>query len=152
MGTGQIRRGSEVYGLKDRCRTPTESGERLTQAKLIYDGDCPFCSRYARYVRLRKAVGDLCLIDARSGGPEVEKAIAQGIDFDKGMLLIIEGRSYHGADCLNRLALMSSRSDFFNRVNFLLFRSPSLSRFCYPLLVAGRNFVLLLLRRSRFGH
>lgn len=123
----------------------------MAQATLIYDGHCPFCSRYSTYIRLKRAAGDLELIDARQGGIEVEQAIEQGFNLDEGMVLVVAGHYYHGAACLNRLALMSSRSDFFNRLNFLLFRSPYLSRLSYPILRAGRNLTLRLLRRSRLG-
>jgi len=124
----------------------------MAQATLIYDGDCPFCSRYTRYIRLREAVGDLLLIDARNGGPEVEQIIAKGFDLDDGMVLVIGKKTYHGAACLNRLALMSSRSDLFNRLNFFLFRSPRLSKVSYPILRAGRNLVLRMLGHSKLGY
>ena len=118
---------------------------------LIYDGACPFCSRYARYLRLQRAVGPLTLIDARAGGSEVEEARARGFDLNQGMLLILNGADYHGDACLNRLALMSSRSDWFNRLNYVLFRSPVLSRVGYPLLRGGRNLALRLLGRPPLG-
>lgn len=124
----------------------------MAQATLIYDGECPFCSRYARYVRLSRAVGELELVDARKGGVDVERAKARGLKLDEGMVLVIGDNYYHGAACLNRLALMSSRSDTFNRLSFFLFRSASLSRLSYPILRAGRNFVLRLLGRSKMGY
>ena len=41
---------------------------------LLYDGECPFCSAYARFVRLREtSIGPLRLIDARHGGPAIER-------------------------------------------------------------------------------
>ena len=118
---------------------------------LIYDGDCPFCSRYAKYLRLQRAVGPLTLIDARAGGSAVEQALARGFDLNEGMLLILNGTYYHGDACLNRLALMSSRTDWFNRLNYVLFRSPVLSKLGYPLLRSGRNLVLRLLGRRPLG-
>ncbi|HUT49520.1 MAG TPA: DCC1-like thiol-disulfide oxidoreductase family protein [Alphaproteobacteria bacterium] len=122
------------------------------QATLIYDGDCPFCSRYARYVRLRQAVGTLRLVDARDGGAEVDRARRQGLRLDDRMVLEIGGVLYHGDACLNRLALMSSRSGVFNRVNYLLFKSPRLARVAYPALRSGRNLALRLLGRKPLGY
>lgn len=116
---------------------------------LIYDGQCPFCSRYVRLSRFREAVGDVRLIDARDGGPEVEAARAAGHDLDDGMLLHLDGQDYHGADCLNRIALLSSNSGAFNRLNRALFRSPRLSAIAYPTLRAARNATLRLLGRPR---
>ena len=141
---------------KESTASAESSAEGVAAAKqdevaLIYDGDCPFCSRYARYLRLQRAVGALTLIDARAGGPAVEEALARGFDLNQGMLLNLDGTYYHGDACLNRLALMSSRADWFNRLNYLLFRSPVLSRVGYPLLRAGRNLALRLLGRPPLG-
>lgn len=118
---------------------------------LIYDGDCPFCSRYVRLVRLREAVGHVAIIDARAPSPEVEDAKARGYVIDNGMLLHLDGNFYYGADCLNRLALLSSRSTTFNRVTYLLLRSPGVARWMYPILRSGRRAILTLLGRSRLG-
>ena len=121
----------------------------MASAVLIYDGDCPFCSRYSRYMRLKQTVGEIRLVNAREGGTDVDRAVAKGFDLDEGMVLVMDGAYYHGDACLNRLALMSSRSDLFNRVNFALFRSPSFSKVSYPVLRFGRNMVLRILGRPK---
>lgn len=119
----------------------------MAGATLIYDGQCPLCRSYARHVRLRRAAGELTLIDARGGGAEVEAVLAMGFNLNDGMVLKIDEAFHHGADCLNRLALMSSRSDLFNRVSFLAFRTPTVSRLVYPLLRSGRAVLLKILGR-----
>ena len=118
-----------------------------TETILIYDGDCPFCSNYIRLVKLREAVGPIRLINARDGGPEVREATRQGFDLNEGMLFVLNGHHYHGADCINRLALLSTGSGLFNGITAAAFRSPALSRALYPVLRAGRNLTLRLLRR-----
>jgi predicted DCC family thiol-disulfide oxidoreductase YuxK len=115
---------------------------------LVYDGECPFCSRFVAWVRLRDSIGPVVLINARDGGPLVDEAVAAGFDLDEGMVLKMDGQFYHGADCLHALALMSTPSSLFNRVNGALFRSRLLARAAYPLLRAGRNATLALLGRS----
>ncbi|MEO1469439.1 MAG: DCC1-like thiol-disulfide oxidoreductase family protein [Pseudomonadota bacterium] len=119
----------------------------MTDNVLIYDGECPFCAAFVKLVRLREAVGGLRLVNARDGGPEVEAAIAEGYRLNDGMLLRLDGQSYYGDECLNRLALLSSRSTAFNRLNYWLFRSPRLSRISYPVLKRGRALALALLGR-----
>ena len=121
-------------------------------AYLIYDGECPFCSRYVRLARLQKTLGGFRLIDARQGGPEVENARARGLVMDEGFLLHLDGKFYHGAECIHRLALMSSSSDIFNKLNYAVFRSERRSRILYPLLRTGRNAVLRLLGRQPMGY
>ncbi len=125
------------------------SGEELL---LIYDGECPFCSRYVQLLRLRETVGSLRLINARSSDPEVDVVRQLGYVIDEGMVLKMGGRYFHGDTCLHMLALMSSQQGWFNRLNFWLFRSDWLSRLAYPLLRTGRNSVLWLLRRRKLGY
>ena len=120
-------------------------------AWLVYDGECPFCSRFVRYVRLQQSVGKLHLVNAREGGPMVSEMLRAGLDLDEGMVLKLGGRHYHGADCIHVLALLSGRSDLFNRINAAIFRSAGLSRILYPLLRAGRNVTLRLLGRAKMN-
>jgi predicted DCC family thiol-disulfide oxidoreductase YuxK len=118
---------------------------------LVYDGQCPFCSAYVRMVRLRRAFGELRLVDARSGDPVVAELRAAGLDLDRGMVLKVSGHLYAGDQCLHVLALMSTSSDLFNRITGSLFRSPHLARWAYPVLVAGRNATLFLLGRRKLN-
>ncbi|MGB1581608.1 MAG: DCC1-like thiol-disulfide oxidoreductase family protein, partial [Nevskiales bacterium] len=96
--------------------------------QLVYDGECPFCTRYVKLLRLRETVGELELISARSMHPLVAEVLQQGFVIDDGMVLKMQGRYYHGDDCLHVLAMMSSQRGWFNRINFWLFRSAWLSR------------------------
>lgn len=120
----------------------------MAKVWVVYDGACPFCSRYVSLVRLRDAVGTVELVDARRGGPLVDEIRAAGLDLNRGMVLKMDGRLYGGADCIHRLALLSTRSDRFNRLTATLFSSPTAARLLYPLLRAGRSAILLLLGRS----
>lgn len=118
---------------------------------LLYDGDCPFCSRYVALVRLRDAVGPIKLADAREHPALVAEATRLGYDVDDGMLLKLDGRYHHGAECINMLALLTTPSGTFNRLNRLLFRSSTASAILYPVLRAGRNATLRLLGRRKLG-
>lgn len=115
---------------------------------IVYDGDCPFCSRFMQMYRLREQFGRVHLVDARSNDPILAEIRALGLDLDQGMALKMDGRFYHGADCMNRLALMGSRSSAFNHLNRWIFRSPAIARALYPALVTGRNLTLRLLGRK----
>lgn len=123
----------------------------VPDAWIVYDGDCPFCTRYVRLLRLRESAGHVVLVNARDGGPVVDEIRAAGLDLDEGMVLKLGGRFYHGDACMHRLALMSTPSTLFNRINGSVFRSPVASRFLYPVLRAGRNLALRLLGRERLS-
>lgn len=118
---------------------------------IVYDGECPFCSAYVRMVRLKAALGDVQLVSARSDHPAVRRLAGAGVTLDQEMVLIHEGRIYSGAECMHRIALMSTRSGTFNRINRVLFSRPTVARFAYPVLRACRNATLAVLGRSRIA-
>ena len=120
-------------------------------AYLIYDGECPFCSQYVKMTRLSNSIGDVLLIDARENRSQVQAAKRMGYDLDSGMLLYVDGQYFHGADCLNRLALLTTGSDLFNKVCAIAFRSGTISRIAYPVLRFGRNLTLRALRRRAWS-
>ena len=120
-------------------------------AVVVYDGDCPFCSRYVAMVRLRDSVGPVRLLNAREPDPIVAELRRDGYDLDEGMVLKYGGRTYHGADCIMMLAMLSTPVGPFNRINAAIFRSPTASRLLYPLLRTGRRAVLHLLGRTRIA-
>jgi predicted DCC family thiol-disulfide oxidoreductase YuxK len=118
---------------------------------LLYDGECPFCSRYVAHVRLREAVGPVDLIDARRCPDLVRRHAAEGLDINRGMILRLDGETWFGGDVLHRLALLTTSSDIFNKATAALFRRPRLARFLYPALRAGRNLALRLMGRERIA-
>ena len=130
-------------------RTAMHVPSKSQGAVIVYDGQCPFCSTYVRFTRLREAIGPVKLVDARSGDPVVEEAIRAGLNLDEGMVLKYGGRLYHGADCLNMLSLLSSRSGLFNRLMAFTFARPGIAHMAYPTLRAGRNATLRLLGRRQ---
>lgn len=125
------------------------SADQITY--VVYDGECPFCSRYVKMLRLRQAMGSVELIDARTSHPIVTLLQQKNIDLDEGMALVQGDRISHGDECIHRLALMTTPSGAFNRVNACIFRSATASRILYPFLRCGRNLALKLLGRKKLS-
>jgi predicted DCC family thiol-disulfide oxidoreductase YuxK len=119
------------------------------EVMLVYDKECPFCHNYSQLVKIRRDVGRLVLIDARADHPLVDDIKAKGFDLNQGMVVKISGQYYHGADALNVLALLSSRSGLFNKVNYWCFKSTLMSTLLYPILRSGRNLVLVMLGKNK---
>jgi hypothetical protein len=94
-------------------------------------------------------VGPITLVNAREHAALVAEVRRLGFDVDTGMVLKLDGNYYHGADCIHALALLTTRSGGFNRLNSLVFRSAKLSKLLYPVLRTGRNLTLRLLGRTR---
>jgi predicted DCC family thiol-disulfide oxidoreductase YuxK len=114
---------------------------------IIYDGDCIFCQKYVRLLRLRETIGKVELVNARSDDPRVKRYMREGYDLNAGMLFVHRRRVYHGADAIHVLAGLSSSSTGFNRINQAIFSNRALSTLLYPFLKAGRR--LMLLARSK---
>ena len=119
---------------------------------LVYDGDCPVCRNYTRHLSIRKAAGTFELVNARDNPPIVQEINAAQLDLDEGFVLKIGDRFFHGSDAIHRLALLSTRTGVFNRMNFLVFKSKTLSYFLYPLLKSGRALLLGMLGKRKLNN
>lgn len=124
--------------------------ENIQETIILYDKECPFCSEYVRLVELRKNIGKVTLVNAReSSHPAVVEALKLNLDLNEGMVMFYKGRVYHGADCINMLAVLSSSNGFFNKLASFIFKSPKRAKILYPWLRAGRILVLKMLRKKK---
>ncbi len=119
---------------------------------LIYDGDCPFCTHFSKLVRINESIGELKLINARDNSAVKSEITSRGMDIDHGMVLKMQQQFYVGAEALHMLALLSSRSSLFNRINYQLFKSRRLAGWLYPLLRLFRNLLLKLLGKRKINN
>jgi predicted DCC family thiol-disulfide oxidoreductase YuxK len=118
---------------------------------IVYDGECPFCTRYVKLLRLREALGAVEIVDARSDHPIVAFLRDRKIDLDEGMALVRDGQISVGDECIHKIALMTTPSDSFNRLNAWIFRSATASRILYPILRFCRNTTLKVLGRNKLS-
>jgi predicted DCC family thiol-disulfide oxidoreductase YuxK len=119
---------------------------------LVYDKECPLCNAYCQVVRIREAVGNLRIVDARESSEVMQEITNMGLDIDQGMVLKMNDQIYYGTDAIHALALISSRSGMFNRVNYWIFRSKYISQILYPLMREGRNLLLKILGRTKINN
>jgi predicted DCC family thiol-disulfide oxidoreductase YuxK len=119
---------------------------------LVYDGECPACCAYTQAVNIRESVGNLRLVDARKNNDVLEEIAAHDMDIDQGMVLKMGEQLYYGADAMHALALIGSRSGLFNRVNYWMFKSKTVSSVLYPVLRSIRNLLLRLRGKSKIGN
>lgn len=113
----------------------------------VYDGDCPLCMMGATHFRIKKAVGNLHLLNKREtddNHPLIQEININKLDLDKGMVVKVGNRLYQGADALHIMALIGSEKGWFNRLNSALFQSEKMAKFCYPSMRAVRNLLLAL--------
>lgn len=123
----------------------------LKRNKLIYDGACPFCDNYVGVLRLRELNDNFEIIDARESHESILELLSNGIDIDKGMVLIIGHNLYHGPEAIHQLALLTGNSSLIRRLNYFLFRSRLLARTAYPFFRIARKIVLYISRKPLYG-
>lgn len=121
-------------------------------AWLVYDGECPVCTNWCRYARIRDTVGELRLVDARKPGVLMDEITAAGLDIDQGMVLKFKDVMYYGPDAIWMMSLLSTSSGAFNRLNYWFFGSPKRARFFYPIGKAFRNMVLKVMGINYIGN
>jgi predicted DCC family thiol-disulfide oxidoreductase YuxK len=119
---------------------------------LVYDDDCPVCSNYVQMLRIRESIGELKLVNARDGGELVDEITAKGINLDKGMVLIMDGKTYYNSDTIHALALISSPSGIVNRFNYWIFKSKYRSYILYPILRFLRGVLLTVLGKKKLNN
>ena len=119
---------------------------------LVYDKQCPACDNYCQVVRIRESVGKLKIVDARKSSAIMDEISSAGLDIDQGMVLKMGDQIYYGSNAMHALALISSRSGIFNRLNYWIFRSKKVSGFLYPILRFFRNLLLKILNKSKINN
>jgi len=125
---------------------------RREEILLVYDKECPACNNYCQFVRIREDIGDLRIVNARVNSRVRDEITGMGLDIDQGMVLKMGGQIYYGSDTIHTLALISSRSGIFNRANYWIFKSKTLSAWLYPILRTCRNLLLKTLGKSKINN
>ena len=120
--------------------------------EIIYDKQCPACSKYCDLVKSSSHPKQVRLVDARDESDLMTKITSLGLDIDEGMVVVVDGELHFGADAIHALAITSSRGGLFNLANSVLFKSRRISRVLYPLLRCMRNFLLKILGVGRINN
>jgi predicted DCC family thiol-disulfide oxidoreductase YuxK len=128
------------------------SAEAAGDILLVYDWECPACDTYCRWARVQPSAGSLHLVNARESNAVMEEITKAGLDIDQGMVVKVGGQLYYGSDAIHTLALLSSRTGFFNNLSHYLFRSKRMSHILYPGLRACRNFLLKALGKTKINN
>lgn len=115
--------------------------------RIVYDGECPFCSGFVRLARLRESF-DVDLVDARQAPELVPHYAGRGLDLNVGMVVEVDDETYHGGDAVWLIAALSSRSGARNKILAALFATRPIARALYPALRLGRRMTLRALRKA----
>ncbi|SEN51437.1 Protein of unknown function, DUF393 [Nitrosospira multiformis] len=130
----------------------TATASDSNHLSIIYDGECPFCAAFVKLYALRKNIGWIELINARTRPDLVRVLRAQGMEINEGMVVIWQRHYYHGANAMHLLSILGADRGPFGRLNKFLFRNRNAAEVVYPVLTTGRRMALSLLGRKMIPH
>lgn len=108
----------------------------MKKLRIIYDGDCPFCSNYVGLMRLRDSYS-VELLNARQ---DRKTADSYGLDLNEGMIVDLEGEVFHGSRAVALLSRLSKGPG--------LLSSDRVAALLYPWMRRGRALTLKVLGRK----
>jgi len=120
----------------------------MKSMRIYYDGQCPFCDKYTKLLRIRETVEELVLVDLRQSPSDRERFAEKRINPDKGMIVDYGGRLWTGGEAMCLLASLSEKQGLFSRFNRCLMANRVMAVIAYPILRLLRNLILLILGRD----
>lgn len=136
----------------NRTRQANSLG-RFASIDILYDGECPFCSRYARYQSISQAANSVRLISLRELPDELQQRVnAHGLNPNKGIIVFTTGldgvvTGYGGRHSMTFLASFDQHSGWRGGLHRFM-QKPWIARVTYPLLTTGRRALLILMGRN----
>tara|TARA_Y100001968_G_C19407512_1_gene744510 strand:+ start:492 stop:860 length:369 start_codon:yes stop_codon:yes gene_type:complete len=112
----------------------------ITKLIFIYDGQCPFCNKFAELLELKSNFTHLTIIDARENSDQLPK----GYDMDiNGALLLKDNDLLDGADAINWICSnLENPSDSLLKLLSSTFSSKKRANIIFPFLIRARRFLL----------
>tara|TARA_Y100001968_G_C19447148_1_gene766059 strand:- start:2765 stop:3166 length:402 start_codon:yes stop_codon:yes gene_type:complete len=110
-----------------------------------YDGECPFCNKFAELIEFKCNIPNLEIKNAREDLPKLTSLYKKGYDLNNGAILIKGDKVLHGSEAINWVCgQIKNPSDSLLEVIRVLFSSNQRTKIIFPLLVWSRRFILLL--------
>lgn len=123
-----------------------------TKIEIVFDKQCPACSKYCELVQSTANPETVSLIDARDKSDLMDEITRRGLDIDDGMVVSVEGELHYGAKAIHALAEMDKGRGLFNRANRFLFKNRRVAQILYPCMRSVRNLLLKLLGVGRINN
>ena len=111
----------------------------------IYDGDCPFCNKFAELIELKSSLPNLTVKNARKNKLDIKELYLKGYDIDQGAILLKNDEILHGASAINWIcSQIKEPSDSLLRILSMTFMSKKRTNLLFPLLLISRRIILFL--------
>jgi len=121
----------------------------MRRVKFYYDGECPFCKEYSKYIELRKKY-DIEILNARDNLEKIIEFRAKGYDIDEGMILEVSPgkKLYHGADAAKVLDRMIEKKGVFDKFISMVVELKFFKSIVYPIVKFVRIVLLKLMGKQ----
>lgn len=116
------------------------------EVSIVYDGDCPVCRHVVSMARLRERAAAVGTVDVRTEAvSDVQGRDLGDIDFDRGFVVVVDGRVHEGSEAAHVLAGLSQPNGLAFAVFRWAMRSERRARVLYPVLARARRLLLRML-------
>ena len=111
----------------------------------IYDGECPFCNKFAELLELKSGLPSLSIKNARDDLTSLKDLYKKEYDIDQGAILIKDNEILQGANAINCIcSQIKEPSDSLLGLLSITFKSKARTNFIFPFLINARRIILSL--------
>lgn len=125
-----------------------QQADHAANTLIYYDGDCTICQFYMRHLRLVNTVGNVATINLRDTPHTNNTLRTLGYEPNKGMIFVYQNTLFYGSDATHAMALLSSKSNWFNALTARTLKYRWSSRMLYPVFKLLRRCMLVLRGKS----
>lgn len=116
---------------------------------LLYDGECPFCTSFSEYYKIKNALPGLKLLSLRDTPAIKALNLPADLDFSQGMILITSDKRYlQGEAALREISKNANISSFKDLFLIGAGSKPWISKLAYPVVFHLRNLYYRLIGKS----
>ena len=113
---------------------------------LYYDKQCPFCSKYANFLKLKENF-EITLKDARQNLDEIS-LVCENLDINDGFIVVYENHCFQGVKALEFLNSAVDKTTTLGKLHFFFAYDNTFSKFLYKILFILRKFILFVLKKD----
>ena len=113
---------------------------------LYYDKQCPFCSKYANFLKLKENF-EITLKDARENQSEIA-LICGNLDINDGFIVVYKNDCFQGAKALSFLNSAVDKTTLLGKLHFFFRYDNLFSNSLYKLFFILRKIILFILGKN----
>ena len=123
-----------------------ESQNLKQKITLYYDKECPFCLKYANFLKLKENF-EITLKDARKNLSEIS-IICGNLNINDGFIVLYKNDCFQGAKALAFLNSAVDKTTFLGKLHFFFRYDNLFSNLLYKLFFILRKIILFILGKN----